>query len=94
MFTFGYHKPGAFTRDRSLGPLVLSSASRAVGDPHSAKDLKPSLAIWFSPQKVKFVSWVAPITSEKWVNQIAKGKSLGWVSFDQIPSKINWKKGL
>lgn len=40
---------------------------------HSAKERKPSVAIWFSPQNENFASCVAPTISEKWVNHSAKG---------------------
>lgn len=45
VLTLGYHKPGALINVRSFGPLTRNSASNAVGDPHSASDLNPSVAI-------------------------------------------------
>lgn len=87
-FTLGYHRPAALISVRSFDPLARSSVSRRRAEPHSAKDRKPSVAMWCSPQKLKLLSCDAPITSEKWVSQTANGKSFGCVSFDQMPSKI------
>jgi len=71
--TWGYHNPAALIRVRNLGPFPRSSVSRAVGEPHSARERNPAVAMWFSPQKEKFDSCEAPMTSEKCVNQMAKG---------------------
>lgn len=49
--------------------------------------LNPSVAIFPSAQTVKFLGWVAPITSEKWVSHSAcVGKSFGCVCGDHRPS--------
>lgn len=91
VLTFGYHKPAALINVLKRGPFARSSKSNARTEPNSANDLKPSVAIWFSPQNEKFESCDAPMTSEKCVNHTANGKSRGCVSFDQIPSKVNCK---
>lgn len=89
MLTLGYHKPAAFIIVLKYRLFALSSLSIKRTDPHSAKLLKPSDAICPSPQKLKFLSCDAPITSEKCVNHKVNGKSRGCVSFDQIPSKTS-----
>lgn len=91
VFTFGYQSPAALISVLKRGPFARSSKSNARTEPNSANDLKPSVAIWFSPQNEKFESCDAPITSEKCVNHTANGKSRGWVSLDQIPSNVSFK---
>lgn len=90
VFTCGYHKPAAVISVRRRDPWARSSKSSARTDPNSANVLKASVATWFSPQNEKLESCDAPITSEKCVSQTANGKSRGWVSFDQIPSNVNY----
>lgn len=90
VLTFGYHRPAALISVRRRGPFARSSNSIWRTEPNSAICLKPSVARWFSPQNEKFESCDAPITSAKWVSQTANGKSRGCVSFDQIPSNVNW----
>lgn len=77
----------------NLLELALSSVSTPDADPHSANWRKPSVATWSLPQKEKLGTCEAPIKSLKWVSQTENGKSFGWVTFDQIPSIINWKRG-
>lgn len=45
VFTFGYHRPAAFISVLKRGPRALNSVSKAVGEPNSAKNRKPSVAI-------------------------------------------------
>lgn len=90
VFTLGCHKPAALIMVLRYLLLALNSVSIILTEPHSAKLRNPSEAIWPSPQNEKFLSWLAPITSDKWVNHSENGKSLGWVFFDQIPSNINY----
>lgn len=55
--------------------------------------LNPSVAMTPSPQKVKFLGCVAPMTSEKCVSHSACfGKSLGCVCGDHRPSNTIWKE--
>lgn len=77
----------------NLLELALSSVSTPDAEPHSANWRKPSVATWSLPQKEKLGTCEAPIKSLKWVSQTENGKSFGWVTFDQIPSIINWKRG-
>jgi hypothetical protein len=88
VLTFGYHNPAALIIVLKYLLLALNSVSMSRTEPHSAKLLKPSEAICPSPQKLKFFSCEAPMTSEKCVNHRENGKSFGWVLFDQIPSNI------
>lgn len=93
LFTFGYHRPAALMRVLNLLELALSSVSTPDAEPHSANWRNPSVATWSLPQKEKLGTCEAPIKSLKWVSQTENGKSFGWVTFDQIPSIINWKRG-
>lgn len=77
----------------NLLELALSSVSTPDAEPHSANWRNPSVATWSLPQKEKLGTCEAPIKSLKWVSQTENGKSFGWVTFDQIPSIINWKRG-
>lgn len=77
----------------NLLELALSSVSTPDAEPHSANWRKPSVATCSLPQKEKLGTCEAPIKSLKWVSQTENGKSFGWVTFDQIPSIINWKRG-
>jgi hypothetical protein len=72
--TFGYHNPAALIIVLKYLLLALNSVSMSRTEPHSAKLLKPSEAICPSPQKLKFFSCEAPMTSEKWVNHRENGK--------------------
>lgn len=91
VFTLGYQSPAALINVLRCLVLVLSSASTPETLPHSANWRKPSVAMCSRPQKENPGSWEAPIKSLKCVSQAEKGKSLGWVVFDQIPSKIIYK---
>ena len=77
VLTLGYHNPAALIIVLRYLLFALNSVSISLTEPHSAKLLKPSDAICPSPQKVKFFSCEAPITSEKCVSHNENGKSLG-----------------
>jgi len=91
VLTLGYQRPADLISVLRCLARSLNSLSTPVAEPHSANCRKPSVATWSLPQKEKFGSCDAPITSLKWVSQAENGKSFGWVRFDQMPSIVNWK---